>query len=131
MLRILLFTTLYSSFSLLVATFAPFAPESSHKCYFIDGTFDPAGGPCYGNVGASMCCYQDESCHPSALCLASPYGPVGKYDANESIWRRSCTDITWQDKACLAIAHGTDALPLQFCIPQDVVRSMADMIIRA
>lgn len=96
---------LHSSISFLVAGFTPFAPESSHKCYFIDGTCDSAGGPCYGNVGASMCCYSGDDCHPSGLCLASPSGPVGQYDNGSAIWRRSCTDFTWQDGACLAIAY--------------------------
>ena len=98
---------LYSTIWLLVAAFSPFPPESSHKCYFIDGSYDPVGGPCYGNVGASMCCYSGENCYPgSALCLTSPHGPVGPYDNGSSIWRRSCTDFTWQDGACLAIAYG-------------------------
>lgn len=98
-------TLLY--FSFLVAAFSPFPPESSHQCFFIDGSFDHAGGPCYGNVGASMCCYTGENCQPnSALCLTSPNGPVGPYDNGSSIWRRSCTDVTWQDAACLAIAYG-------------------------
>lgn len=103
-------TLLYFSVPLLVAAdspFSPFPPESSHKCYFIDGSFDPAGGPCYGNVGASMCCYTGERCLPgSGLCLASPNGNVAPHDNGSSIWRRSCTDTTWQDPACLAIAYG-------------------------
>lgn len=92
---------------LFARAFTPFAPESSHKCYFIDGNFDAAGGPCYGNVGASMCCYGGEQCvEGSGLCLAEPNGVPGPYDNGSSIWRRSCTDVTWQDGACLAIAYG-------------------------
>lgn len=106
MLLSLRHTLLYSSILLLVAAFPPFGPESDHKCYFLDGSFDPAGGPCYGAVGASMCCYSGENCDPTGLCLASPNGPVGQYDNGSSIWRRSCTDVTWQDSACLAIAYG-------------------------
>ena len=115
MLFRLCYALLYSSTSLLVASFSPFGPESNHECYFIDGTFDPAGGPCYGNVGASMCCYSGESCQPqSGLCLASPNGPVGQYDMNgSSIWRRSCTDVTWQDDACLAVAYGKKSSHLE------------------
>ena len=101
----------YCGVLLLVAAFSPFPPESSHKCYFIDGSFDPDGGPCYGNVGASMCCYRGEDCYPnSALCLASQHGPLGSYDNGSSIWRRSCTDADWQDPACLAIAYGKSSL---------------------
>ncbi len=91
------------------ASFSPLPPDSSHKCYFIDGSYDPAGGPCYDpmTVGASMCCYNGENCYlGSALCMASPNGPVGPNDNGSSIWRRSCTDFTWQDPACLAIAYG-------------------------
>lgn len=99
-------------FSSSITAFAPFAPESAHKCYFLDGIFDKRGGPCYGGVGASMCCYSDEQCDLTGLCLASPNGPVGQYDHNKtSIWRRSCTDETWQDPACFAIGYGKP-LPL-------------------
>lgn len=86
-------TLLYSSVSLLVAAFPAFGPESYHKCYFLDGSFDPAGGSCYGHVGASLCCYSGENCARKGLCLASPNGPGGQYDNDSSIWRRSCTDI--------------------------------------
>ena len=85
----------------------PWAPEGDHKCYFLDGTFDLNGGPCYSNVGASLCCYSGETCTASSgLCIASPNGNVGTYDNGSSIWRRSCTDVAWQDDACLAIAYG-------------------------
>ena len=127
-------TLLYSSLPLLVAAnpaSQPFPPESSHKCYFIDGSYDPAGGPCYENVGASMCCYTGEGCHSSSgLCLTSPNGPVGPYDDGSSIWRRSCTDLTWQDPACLAIAYGRAHLSLRACIFETVARSVANSAIR-
>ena len=93
---------LYFSISFLDAA----SSDSSHKCYFIDGSFDPAGGPCYSNVDASMCCYSGEDCHwSSGLCLTGPNGPTGPDDGGSSIWRRSCTDFTWQDPACLGIAY--------------------------
>ena len=121
---------LYSSIPLFVAAFAPFGPESNHECFFIDGSFDPAGGPCYGNVGASMCCYSGENCQSSGLCLASPNGPVGQYDNGSSIWRRSCTDITWQDSACLAIAYGKMFFTTRLSSPE-TNRLGADNAIRA
>ena len=126
-------TLLYSSVSVLVAAnsnSSPFPPESSHKCYFIDGSYDPTGGPCYGNVGASMCCYAGEEClFGSGLCLASPNGPVGPHDNGSSIWRRSCTDFTWQDPACLAIAYGRAHLLLRAYVLEHVTRSVANSAI--
>ena len=92
--------------SLLASASSPFPPESDHKCYFIDGTFDAAGGPCYSNVGASLCCYSGENCTHDALCLAAPNGTPGPHDNGSSIWRRSCTDSTWQDPGCPPIAYG-------------------------
>ena len=75
-----------------------------------------------------MCCYSGEDCHPdSALCLASPNGPLGLYDNGSSIWRRSCTDAAWQDPACLAIAYGKT--PFRWKL-EDVARSMAVNAIR-
>ena len=128
-------TLLYFSVSLLVAAnppSKPFPPESSHKCYFIDGSYDPAGGPCYGNVGASMCCYTGKGClFGSGLCLARPNGPVGPDDNGSSIWRRSCTDLTWQDPACLAIAYGRAYLSLRACILKNVARPVANSVIRS
>ena len=110
------FILLYPSISLVVASFPPLPPENSDKCYFIDGSFDPAGGPCYGCcVGASMCCYSGENCS-DGLCLSNPNGPVGLYDNGSSIWRRSCTDVTWQDPACLAIGYGKSPLSLRACV---------------
>ena len=100
-------TLLYSCISFSVAISPPFSPTSYHKCYFLDGSFDPAAGPCYERIGfgASLCCYTGENCGQNGLCLGSPNGPVSSYDNGVSIWRRSCTDITWQDDACLAIAY--------------------------
>lgn len=113
-----------------LASFSPFPPESEHKCYFLDGTFDSTGGPCYSNVGASMCCYSGESClEDSGLCLADPNGTPGQYDNGSSIWRRSCTDIAWQDAACLAVAWGRK-LNREPCFIQCLSRSMADMDMR-
>ena len=78
-----------------------------------------------------MCCYTGENClSGSGLCLASPNGPVGPNDNKSSIWRRSCTDLTWQDPACLAIAYGRAHLSLKACIFEDVVRSVANSAVR-
>ena len=76
-------------------------------CYFIDGSRDEAASPCFdlNLVGASMCCFSDETCLAEGLCAgSSPHGPVGEYDNGSSIWRRSCSDKEWRDMACLAIA---------------------------
>ncbi|KAM0794043.1 hypothetical protein BDR22DRAFT_967979 [Usnea florida] len=107
MLSTLRHAFLYSSFPLVAAS-PPFRAKNDHECWFIDGSLDLAGGPCYHGVGASMCCYTGENCLPNGLCIATPNGPVGPYDNSSSIWRRSCTDITWQDLACLAIAYEID-----------------------
>lgn len=107
----MLFVFSISVFAVTTVALTPISTESSPKCYFIDGSFDPAGGPCYGNVGASMCCYDGEECVSlSGLCLATPNGLAGQYDNGSSIWRRSCTDVTWQDPACLAIAYSEHSL---------------------
>ena len=126
-------TLLYLSVSLLLAAnppSSPLPPENDHKCYFIDGSYDPAGGPCYENVGASMCCYTGEGCaYGSGLCLASPNGPVGPHDNGSSIWRRSCTDVTWQDLACLAVAYGRVHLSPRACVLEHVARSVANSVV--
>ena len=83
-----------------------FSPTGGGACYNIDGTKDAPSSACYflSSVGASMCCWSGEECRPDGLCTGSPDGPVAAYDNAVSIWRRSCTDFTWQDPACVAIA---------------------------
>ena len=109
-----------------------FLPKATINAISIDGSYDPAGGPCHGNVGASMCCYSGEICSiGSTLCVASPNGPVGQYDNGSSIWRRSCTDVTWQDPACFAIAYREISLSSNTCILEDVERLVADSAICA
>ena len=131
MLFILYHTLLYSIISLLDAASAPFGVDSKHKCYFLDGSFDPVGGPCYENVDASMCCYSGvQDCGLNGLCLDKPNGPVGEYDNESSIWRRSCTDYTWQDPACLAIAYNW-SISRKSLYSKVVTRLRADSIIRA
>ena len=125
------FKSLYTCISLVVATSSPFPPEGDHKCYFIDGSFDDDGGLCNLLTGASMCCYSGENCHPdSGLCIANPNGPVGPHDNWSSIWRRSCTDLTWQDPACLAVAYGKWSVSaIKDCVLEDVVASVAKSIV--
>ena len=77
------------------------------SCYNIDGSLVEGTEPCYdlNTVDASMCCYGDDKCLPEGLCAgSSPHGPVGEFDDNSSIWRKSCSDKTWKNRACLAIA---------------------------
>ncbi|KAL9596527.1 MAG: hypothetical protein Q9219_005748 [cf. Caloplaca sp. 3 TL-2023] len=120
---------------------SPFPPESSHKCYFIDGSFDPAGGPCYSNVGASMCCYDGEKCDDeSTLCLSDPNGPVGEHEDGVSIWRRSgvesvqlsnCSDTTFCPRTkesvnatCCDEHHGEVAIIGHARIAESVISSI-------
>lgn len=81
-------------------------PAGTGDCYFIDGSRDNGAKPCYqlSTLGSSMCCTQDEECRSDGLCLSTPVGEaVGPYDKGKAIWRRSCSDFTWQDAACQAI----------------------------
>ena len=100
----LLYITTYLLWRATVAN----ASAATGDCYFIDGSNDTSSRPCYAldTVGASMCCNSGEGCRPDGLCNGSPqYGEtLGPYDGGKSIWRRSCSDITWQDAACIAIA---------------------------
>lgn len=82
-----------------------FSPSGEGPCYNIDGSHDTASSACYllDTVGASMCCRSTEECRLDGLCASPPYGLVGQYDNRKAIRRRSCTDYTWQDPACLAI----------------------------
>lgn len=97
---------LFFALVIIIAHVAAFPPTGTGTCYYLDGTMDEAASACYylRSVGASMCCYSGESCLSSGLCLNSPAGLVGPNDGGKSIWRRSCSDYTWQDPACIAIA---------------------------
>jgi hypothetical protein len=83
-----------------------FPPTGEGTCYNIDGSIDRFSSACYflSSVGASMCCQGNEEYLHDGLCAGAPNGPVGPDDDNKAIWRRSCSDYTWQDPACLAIA---------------------------
>ena len=75
------------------------------ECYDIYGDPHSNAVPCYvlDTVGASMCCDDTETCRPDGLCKGNPNGFTGPYDNGSAIWRRYCTDYTWQHPACLAI----------------------------
>ncbi|MCJ1471341.1 hypothetical protein MMC07_009989 [Pseudocyphellaria aurata] len=45
------------------------------------------------------------ACTPCGLCVYNrTEGAQGPYDNGNSVWRDSCSDPTWKDPACLAIA---------------------------
>lgn len=91
--------------SLCLLSAAAFSPSGEGPCYFIDGSRDVDSSACYllDSVGASMCCKSTDECRLDGLCNGLPNGPVGQYDDDQAIWRRSCTDFTWQNGACMAI----------------------------
>ena len=97
---------LFFVLAIIIAHVAAFPPTGTGTCYNLDGTVDGAASACYylDSVGASMCCYPNEDCLPNGLCTGSPAGLVGPNDGGKAIWRRSCSDYTWQDPACIAIA---------------------------
>lgn len=85
---------------------------ASGHCFWIDGSVAEGHTPGYdlNTVGASMCCATDtleyiSSTH-GGICLYNiNEGPQGPYDhQGVSFWRDSCTDPTWKDPACLAMA---------------------------
>src|SRR5579862_2139585 len=85
------------------------SPISANSlCYWIDGTEASGFSPCPPpkSVGASMCCNARDGlkCSRLGLCESAPCGPPGPYDNDTSYWRAGCSDKTWQDPACLAIA---------------------------
>jgi hypothetical protein len=91
------------SFSFLV-----FSPLVESFCYWIDGLEATSNSPCYSlnSVGASMCCDAPDGfgCIAPGICKSTPNGPVGPHDNGSSYWRAACSDNTWQDPACLAMA---------------------------
>ena len=101
-------TMLFLVLASVVSFTTAWTPTDSGPCYFINGSRDVVGSPCYDlkTVGASMCCDRQtgDDCIQPGLCADAPFGAVGPYDNDQSIWRRSCSDYTWQDPACFAIA---------------------------
>lgn len=97
---------LFFVLAIIITLVTAFPPTGGGTCYNIDGSVDRFTTACYylNTVGASMCCQSDKDCLSAGLCTAAPNGPVGPDDDNKAIWRRSCSDYTWQDPACLAIA---------------------------
>ena len=97
---------LFFVLAIIILFVTAFPPTGEGPCYYIDGRIEQSGSACYylNSVGASMCCASHEDCLPSGLCTGAPNGPVGPNEDNKAIWRRSCSDYTWQDGACLAIA---------------------------
>ena len=75
-------------------------------CFFIDGSIDQSSSPCYvlTSVGASVCYRDGETCQEGSLCAGDSGDLVGPNDENNAIWRRMCSDYTWQDPACFASA---------------------------
>lgn len=90
----------------IIAAFRTFPPTGEGTCYNIDGSTEATVSACYSldSVGASMCCHRSDLCNQDGLCITVPRGLIGTYDEGRSIWRRSCSDYTWQDPACLAMA---------------------------
>ncbi len=97
---------LFFVLAIIIPLVTAFPPTGDGTCYNIDGSIDHFTSACYylNTVGASMCCQNDEDCLHDGLCTGAPKGPVGPDDDNKAIWRRSCSDYTWQNGACLAIA---------------------------
>lgn len=97
---------LYSTVPLLYLFASAFLADGDGVCYYLDGSKNSEAKPCYAldRVGASMCCESTEDCRPDGLCMGDPNGLVGPYDNGTAFWRRSCTDFTWQDPACIALA---------------------------
>ncbi|CAO1601401.1 hypothetical protein XANCAGTX0491_005064 [Xanthoria calcicola] len=106
---------LHSTMTLFLSSVAAFSPSGEGPCYYIDGSIDTGSSACYllDSVGASMCCRGFEQCIGSGLCLSTPTGRIGQYDNDTAIRRRSCTDYSWQDGACLAIAPFKYSSPVQ------------------
>lgn len=74
------------------------------NCFWLDGSQAIDLLPCHdlGRVGAAMCCGDKEDCVKEGLCTNSLNGLEGPYDNGKSIWRRACSDRSWQDPACMA-----------------------------
>lgn len=100
------FVAMFKSPLMFLFATAAIRASSDGPCYNIDGSRDKGSSACYDldTVGASMCCVGTEKCRVDGLCTGSPRGLVGPYDDDTAFWRRSCTDYTWQDPACMAIA---------------------------
>ena len=88
-----------------------FKQTASGDCFWIDGTVAKGHTAGYdlNSVGASMCCAQDSpsftSFLPGGICqYQNTGGAQGPHDNGSSFWRDSCSDRTWQDPACLAMA---------------------------
>lgn len=87
---------------------------ASGRCYWIDATEALDRFPCYdlNTVGASMCCdsaLRDSfiSCANGICAYTFTQGTQGPNDVeSSSFWRDSCSDPTWRDPACLAMAPG-------------------------
>ena len=95
LIMILLSLGLFSSFALISHAIDCFSPNGTNR--------GPAYQPCNGVSG--MCCATNRigdinTCLPNGLCLAPEEGGI--------TWRESCTDPTWQSKACLKLCiNGT------------------------
>ena len=97
---------LFSVLAVIIHVIAASPPTGNGPCYYIDGSLDESTSACYylDTVGASICCQSDEDCLSSGSCTGAPDGPIGPDDDDKAIWRRSCSDYTGQDLACLTIA---------------------------
>lgn len=100
-----------NSMLLLMCLYFGFIGIASGDCFWIDGSVAKGHTACYdlNTVGASMCCAKDSpnfgSCTPGGLCQYLGFsGAQGPLDNGTSFWRDSCSDRTWLDPACLAMA---------------------------
>lgn len=80
-------------------------------CFWIDGTEASNRFTCnnLSGVGASMCCDSKndpvfDKCINGICAYNFTIGVQGVYDGEQSFWRDSCTDPSWKDPACLAMA---------------------------
>lgn len=68
----------------------------THNVFFPDGTLSP-DFPCYPNdldsQGASVCCYNNQACLSSSMC-------VSLWEEPPTYNRGSCTDRDWNSTAC-------------------------------
>lgn len=114
--------------SILLCPVFCFSLVASGRCFWIDGTEVINRFPCYdlNSVGASMCCDSTlrdyfVGCDHGICVFNFTQGVEGPNDEGSSFWRDSCTDPTWMDPACLAMAPGKpinsalDASPALVC----------------